>query len=369
VNIKELSGRILDEYNKVHDKVTGEFSSGSSGSSQGEIDFNSNLSSKEILEINATVEMLKDKNNVSSNEFWAKNQAKIDQHFEDIEKSRTQLVHDMVSPKESKMIEGWALGWCKDPDGFESIQQIVIKNKLMKLPDNNGMTEKQLVAFNKIKKDTPESLDITPEQLKAGAIFAHFNQETIRQNYPDGVVVYRGIHSEYAGEIKNLADTTQDNIVGISTNSLSSFTTMSQEAVLFADGFYTKPTTNDKVILKTTLKPDNVWDSHYTSRILRSESEVVAIDGKENILNVKMARYTGDIGKPAPIVTGFGWSIGKSGEHIFTNDKGKELAGDKALKASQTSVNKLAKSGVGYETINKAYEVQNAVWKSMQSKK
>ena len=281
ISIKELSNKILDEYNKNHGS-DGRFSSGSSGGSSSDF-----LSKEEIEKINAAVDI---KASIGSKGV-----------------SRIQLVAKMTSSAEGKMTSKWAEGWCADTNSKEALQQVIIRNKLAGLSDTHGMTEKQTDALKHFResasgtdrksvifKNQGYDLEITPQQLKAGAIYQHYNQEMARQHLSfdnkTELEVFRGVHGTYSGEINKLA---KDGNAKVQMSSLSSFTSDKDVAKRFMNGFYTPPTSDDRSMLVAKIKPENIWDSHYSSKALgqvrgQGYDEIVTMDGKTNTLTVKV---------------------------------------------------------------------------------
>jgi hypothetical protein len=273
ISIKELSDEILDEYNKNHGS-DGRFSSGGSSS-----DF---LSKEETEKINAAVN--------------------IRASMESKEKTRIKLVAEMTSSAEGKMVSKWAEYWCADTRSKEALQQVIIRNKLTGSPETHGMTSMQIEALNGFKTHAQKDVryqklgydfEITPQQLKAGAIYQHYNQEMARQHLSfdnkTELEVFRGVHGTYSGKINKLA---KDGNVKIQMSSLSSFTSEENTAKKFMNGLYTPPTSDDRSLLRATIKPENVWDSYYSSKALHSGyggyNEIVTMDGKTNILTVKV---------------------------------------------------------------------------------
>jgi len=58
------------------------------------------------------------------------------------------------------------------------------------------------------------------------------------------------------------------------------------------DEYNTHHGSDGRSLLKATIKPQNIWDSYYSSKALHSGyggyNEIVTMDGKTNILTVKV---------------------------------------------------------------------------------
>jgi hypothetical protein len=386
MNIQELVNNIMNEYNKVHDKATGEFASGgSSGGGMldkksvgqtGEVDFSKYLSKDEMKQI----EQVAQKHNelpVFIKEGGIGNTEVIKKRVED----RKNLIDSMVKDKDAvgeingtpKIYGGrvdWDYYWTREPNKLESIKQVAVMNRLSGKADEAGLSALQHITLNKYKEAGPPSdmdyikqviwrnrrqigelhtagtgtdrtglspehiatldkymkaggkiprmqresdmvrgdryfielnpggkFNISPDMMKAGAIYQYYNQSVMKNMINKGMptTVYRGVHSDYAVDVVELAKKTKDSRINVKLASLNSFSSSYTMAEYFTTHKLIDPVAkglpkgkSGRAILKGEIVASEVWNSHLTSIWHAGMSEITSKDGKDLVKNVEV---------------------------------------------------------------------------------
>jgi hypothetical protein len=289
ISIEELSDKIVNEYNKAHGS-DGRYISG--GNSSGEFDVTKHLTSEEIKKVEDATVLTG--TNPMVQYYGMKPQVARDEAAREMK--RTAIIEEMTGVKISKESNGmdWSYDYCTNPVSRHTIIQSMIKNKLSGLSEEHSLTRDQIEALNKFGK-----INVTPEMIKAGAIYAHFNQtvmknEIAKGNYPS--TAYRGIHSTYARDVNVLANSTPDKTIKITVSALSSFTVDPVVARNYAinkkSGIYKSKTTPDWAVIETKIDPKKVWDSNLTSMWYIAEKQVSMFGGSDDTMTVKIIKQS-----------------------------------------------------------------------------
>jgi hypothetical protein len=266
ISIKELSNKILDEYNKNHGP-DGRYISG--GSASGET-----LTAEDYKRIDDAAEKVAGSKTFYSNDMVA-----------EVETARNAILKSIgIPPEQIKNVDSSIDKW----GGLEGrTKLIVVSNMIGNRAKDSGMDSELAQHYNTNKA----KYNIQPAELQAFSAHIRFNQSYMEKKFGSEMELHRGVSGKQAKELGQ--STRVGKKVELDINELTSFTKSSSIADKYAK-ILQKNTTKDikGVSLKATVNSNQIFTSYATSSTINKwgNDEVIVVGGKTRVVNATVAK-------------------------------------------------------------------------------
>jgi len=266
ISIKELSDKIINEYN-THHGPDGRYVSGGSASG-------GTLTAEDHKKIDDAAEKA-----AGSKTFY------LYDRVAEVETARNAILKSLgISSEQIKNVDNSVDTW----GGIEGrTKLIVVGNMINNRAKDSGMDSEMAQHYNANKT----KFNIQSAELKVFSAYARFNQSYMEKKFGSEMELYRGVGGKQAKELGQSARAGKK--VELNINGLTSFTHSSDIADKYAKVLQESTAKDIKgVSLKATINSNQIFTSYATSSTMAKwgNNEIIVMRGKTPTISATIAK-------------------------------------------------------------------------------